>query len=110
MAAVRSHENAIKAVPGNRKNEMETQLRSEFNDLEQRIQRQLDTVAAKINDVDARTESLARQLADMQSSMEEMRKELAMANNAPQSPKPAGICFQRKIDGTILKAVAPTTV
>eukprot|EP00959_Pyramimonas_sp_CCMP1952_P217378 4546324-Pyramimonas_sp.AAC.1 len=59
---------------------MEAQLRSELNDLEQRIQRQLDTVAAKIDDVDARTETLARQFADMQSSLEEMRKELAMAN------------------------------
>eukprot|EP00959_Pyramimonas_sp_CCMP1952_P419659 8790066-Pyramimonas_sp.AAC.1 len=42
--------------------------------------------------------------------MEEMRKELAMANKVPQPPKPAGIGFQRNVDGTILKAVAPTMV
>ncbi|CAK0789660.1 unnamed protein product, partial [Prorocentrum cordatum] len=110
MAAVRALENAIKAVPGNCKNEMEAHLRLEVNDLEQRIQRQLDTMAAKINDVDARTETLAKQFADMQNPLEEMRKELAMANKVPQPPKPAGIGFQRNIDGTILKAVAPTMV
>eukprot|EP00959_Pyramimonas_sp_CCMP1952_P009168 191100-Pyramimonas_sp.AAC.1 len=68
---------------------MEARLRQELNDPEQRIQRQLDTVAAKINDVDARIETLAKQFADMQYSLEGMRKELDMANKVPQPPKPA---------------------
>eukprot|EP00959_Pyramimonas_sp_CCMP1952_P022802 479232-Pyramimonas_sp.AAC.1 len=42
--------------------------------------------------------------------MEEMRTELAMANKAPQPPKPAGSGSQRNVDGTILTAVAPAMV
>ncbi|CAK0790781.1 unnamed protein product [Prorocentrum cordatum] len=106
MAAIKGVEAAVQQVPQTCKSQLEAQLRPELDATQRRLQLQIDTIQSQVRDIDTRTETLATDMEQLKSLVDELRKELAVANRPPPPPKPTP-GFNRAVGGTILKVVAP---
>eukprot|EP00959_Pyramimonas_sp_CCMP1952_P145164 3039422-Pyramimonas_sp.AAC.1 len=108
MVALKAVEKVVKGVPSSCQQNVEASLRPEFDSLERRFQAQFDSLNARVNTIDFRTEKLNEEMASMRVATDEMRKELALASKVPPPPKPSSAGFQREVDATVLKIVALT--